>query len=341
MADAYVDATNADTNFGSSTSLRTRVSPVQRSYLRFVVPANIGAITSATLRMYAKGNANGYRVSRTDGSWTELGITYNNMPAAIGTPFVTSGAVISGTYNAVDVSSALAAVGGSGQVDLLLDTTNTSSVPYDSKEGANRPQLVIQTGAVAAPTSTPVPTATATATATPTSTPTNTPVPLPTVTETATATSTPTNTPVPPTDTPVPLPTATDTATATSTPINTPVPVPTDTPVPTATATATATETPTATPVPPPSDTPAPLPTATDTATATSTPEPPPTDTPVPTATDTAVPASAPAFAPAANADEQRNGTGSFNPAEQPAGPATGLPYRGSNPLFLPYVTNG
>ena len=68
---------------------------------------------------------------------------------------------------------------------------------------------------------------------------------------------------------------------------------------------------------------------------------PPPTDTPVPTATETAVPASAPAVAPAADADEQRNGTGSFNPAEQPAGPPTDLPYRGSNPLFLPFVTNG
>jgi hypothetical protein len=167
-ADANVDSTRAGTNYGSSVSLRTDALPEQRSYLRFAVPGDAGPITGATLRVYANtASVTGYRASRTEGGWTENDINYNNKPATIGTPVGTSGSVASNTWTQVNVLDALLAAGGSGELNLMLDTTSSTAVRYDSREGPNAPQLVIQStgqNTPEPPTATPTPEAAATLT---------------------------------------------------------------------------------------------------------------------------------------------------------------------------------
>ena len=201
VADAYVKASPAGSNFGTATTLRTDNSPIARSYLRFNVQGISATIQRATLRVFANtGSGSGYVVnSLADNTWTELGINYNNAPAP-GGAIRSSGAVTSNTWTTVDITPYIT---GNGTFNLVLTGASSTEISLASREtGANAPQLVIETNTgpvnTNTPTSTPTNTATPSATATtgPTATPSNTPTMTltPTVTATPSFTSTPTST---------------------------------------------------------------------------------------------------------------------------------------------------
>lgn len=188
VADSYVESSNPSINYGSATQIRVDGSPDVRSYLRFNVQGLSGAVTSATLRVYANSSASaGYDAhSVSDNTWTESAITYNNAPP-VGNVLGSSGSVNSNTWTSVNITSYIT---GNGTYNLALTTSGSTAISLASREsGANAPQLVIQTGGTApTATQTPTPASNPTATQTPTRTPTsaNTPV------QTATPTRTPT-----------------------------------------------------------------------------------------------------------------------------------------------------
>jgi cell division septation protein DedD len=187
---------------GSSSQLRLDAAPTANSYLRFDVQGLVGAVNSATLRLFVQTTSSaGFTAHQVaDNSWTEGGITFNNAPA-IGAAINNSGSVTAGSYVEVDVTSYIT---GNGLVSLALTTTDTGLIIAQSREGVNQPELVVETTVGGGPTPTP------TATASPTAVP---PTPTPTATNTPVGpTPTATNTAVPPT------PTNTPTATATSGP---------------------------------------------------------------------------------------------------------------------------
>ncbi|MBK8029507.1 MAG: DNRLRE domain-containing protein [Chloroflexi bacterium] len=243
VADAYVSAASAGTNFGQATTLNIDGSPLISSYLKFTVPQLPGTISSVMLQFFAQTPAGqGYGVRTSSSAWDELTITSNNAPAVTGT-VIQSGSVSANSWSTVNVSSL---VTGAGDVTLVITANNSTLVRFGSRESANVPQLVI---VVNVPPATATPTETPTASATPTETPTATATP----TETPTASATPTETPTAsatPTETPTATATPTETPVPTATPTETPVPTatPTETPVPTATPTETPTATPTETP---------------------------------------------------------------------------------------------
>jgi chitodextrinase len=146
VADSYVDASTAGTNFGTSTQLRADTSPDVRAYLRFDVPALSGSVTSAALRIWANSaHAGGYRVGAVaSNTWVETTINANNAPP-VSTPTVgPSGALTAGAWSQADVT---ALVQGSGLVSLGVVSTNTTAMSLASREsGAHAPQLVIVTG---------------------------------------------------------------------------------------------------------------------------------------------------------------------------------------------------
>ncbi len=199
-ADSYVSYSSPGINFGVSTTLRTDASPIQRSYLRFDVPA-LSAISKATLQIYANSAVSvGYTVHLTTGDWGETTLTYSNAPA-YGNGVGNSGAITANSWTQVDVT---ALVTGAGQYNFVIDTTSNTATSFSSREGANPPRLIVITGGSII----------VTATATPTRVPTVVLSPTPTRTPTLTATATLTNTFIP-TNTPVP------TLTASPTPIST------------------------------------------------------------------------------------------------------------------------
>ena len=125
-----------------------------------------------------------------DNTWTESTINHSNAPAPASS-WGSSGAFSANAWTTVDVTEYIT---GNGTYNLAFSTGSTTNVSYSSREGANAPQLVIETST--GPTNTP----TATATAGPSPTPTSTSLATPTKTATPTATNTST-TPQPPTPT--------------------------------------------------------------------------------------------------------------------------------------------
>jgi hypothetical protein len=167
-ADAHVQADFPTTNYGTSTTLRIDNSPVANGYLKFAVSGLTDPVTKATLRLFARTTATtAVTVSSVaDTPWTETGITYDTAPA-IGAQIGTTGALTAGTWATVDLTSA---VKGDGTYSFALKTTSSTSRSFDSKEGANKPELIIETGTTTTPPTTTTTTPTTT-TAPPPSTP--------------------------------------------------------------------------------------------------------------------------------------------------------------------------
>lgn len=187
-ADAYVNETKPNTNYGSSRSLRADGSPNVRSYLRFNVQGLNNQVIRATLRVFAESSSSyGYVVQNVnDNTWDEAGITYNNAPP-VGALLGSSGSFDHMTWTSVDVTSYIT---GSGTYSLALSTPDHTAIRFSSREeGTETPQLIIETqggtGATPTSTATPVPSPTSTTTIVPSPTPTSTLLP------------TPSNTPVP------------------------------------------------------------------------------------------------------------------------------------------------
>jgi len=140
VADSYVDASSPSTNFGTHAYLRADASPVRRAYLRFDVQG-VGPTTSAVLKFYAESSSStGLEVRAVSGTtWGETSINFNNAPA-VGAVLDTTGPFSSGTWLTVDVS---AAVTGDGPVSFALTTTSSTAIRITSREGTNKPQLLV------------------------------------------------------------------------------------------------------------------------------------------------------------------------------------------------------
>jgi hypothetical protein len=151
--DAYVNAGKPRNNYGTASELRVRGgSKAERSYLRFTV-TNFPVVRSARLRLYVTdGSSNGgsaYAVANTYAGtttpWTETGITWTNAPTIPGSPLATLGTVSTGQWIEIDLT---AGIPTNGTYCLALATTVTDLARYTSREGTNKPQLLIERGNV-------------------------------------------------------------------------------------------------------------------------------------------------------------------------------------------------
>jgi hypothetical protein len=117
-----------------------------RSYVRFTVSGLNGApITRARLRFFmtstSRSNLQALMVS--DNSWGERTMNYNNAPV-MGSSLATSGALTTGTWVVLDVTSY---VTGEGIYSFGILTPGSTAVSFGSREsGATAPQLVIDAG---------------------------------------------------------------------------------------------------------------------------------------------------------------------------------------------------
>lgn len=160
VADAYVTAETPSANFGTRTALRTDTSPIVHSYIKFNVNVT-GTITKATFRVYANtGNSAGYKLYTANNSWTETGITYNNAPS-LGSLIFASPSFGNNQWIDINVTSF---VKSNGIYTFAMAGQNVTATNFSSREGANPPQLILESGgATITPTAT-KPTVTQTAT---------------------------------------------------------------------------------------------------------------------------------------------------------------------------------
>lgn len=141
VADSYVLSTNPTTNYGTEWRVGTDASPDRRSYLRFTVSGLNYPVTQATLRFHSfDASTAGVQVrSVSNNTWTETGITYNNAPAT-GSVVATGAPVSANNWIEVDVTSLIT---GNGTYNIALTTTG-DLLRFVSREGGNKPELVIQ-----------------------------------------------------------------------------------------------------------------------------------------------------------------------------------------------------
>jgi hypothetical protein len=149
VADSFVESTNPGTNFGKRVRLLVEGDPVRESFIKFDLSAISGSITSARLRLHVNDASDspspqGGTVARVnDTAWTENGITYTNRPTSWGPTAATFGPAVRNTWMEVDVTSAIDA---GGLVTLGVRSTHTDGAYYDSREGTQRPELLVTTG---------------------------------------------------------------------------------------------------------------------------------------------------------------------------------------------------
>jgi len=149
-ADAPVYQNDASTNFGSWWKMRVRgtgSSAEALSFLKFTVTGVSGTIQSVKLRVQTlSDSATGFYCTAkavSDTSWTEGGITYNNMPSP-GSALDTVQVTATSTWYEFDVSSH---VTGNGTYTIALtSTTNQFGNHFHSRETSedgDRPYLEI------------------------------------------------------------------------------------------------------------------------------------------------------------------------------------------------------
>jgi hypothetical protein len=143
VADSYVRADRAGTNYGSAKTLVVDGSPVANAYLRFDVKVPAGdSVTRATLRLFTtESSGSGLTVHGVGSStWGEKTITYATAPG-IGARVAASCSYRANAYVSVDVTSL---VHGSGPVSVAVKRSSSTSNAYLSREAkSNRPQLVV------------------------------------------------------------------------------------------------------------------------------------------------------------------------------------------------------
>ncbi|MGH8899402.1 MAG: DUF7594 domain-containing protein [Egibacteraceae bacterium] len=140
-ADAKVNSSSPSANYGTGNPLQVRAgSPEYLSYFKFAVTGLSGPAT-VKLRLFvadpSPDGGSAFQVTNT--SWTETGITYSNRPPLVGSAL---GSTSANTANTT-VEIPLGSITGNGTYSWALKTSSTNSVYYSSREGANRPQLVV------------------------------------------------------------------------------------------------------------------------------------------------------------------------------------------------------
>jgi len=150
--DSYVWSLSATTNYGTATTMQVEMNSVSDEsypFIKFNVTGITGPVQSAKLRLRCTdGSSDGGSVflvsNNYQGSsdfWLETGLTWSNAPLITGSALDVAGAVSAGFTIELDVTTA---VTGNGIYSFALKSANSNSALYSTKEGANKPELVIE-----------------------------------------------------------------------------------------------------------------------------------------------------------------------------------------------------
>jgi len=145
VADAYVASGSPSANRGTLTRLIVGSTPVSRTFLRFTV-SGVGSrtVTSVRLRLYGTDPSSfgGNVHALPDNGWGETTLTWANAPAYATAIVGSIGAVTTGSWREVDVTSS---VRSDGTYSFVLDSPALDAVQYTSRESgsATTPRLVV------------------------------------------------------------------------------------------------------------------------------------------------------------------------------------------------------
>ncbi|MCW2802523.1 MAG: hypothetical protein QOF52_3117 [Propionibacteriaceae bacterium] len=154
VADSYVQADLATSNFGTTTAVKVDGSPATVSYLKFDVQST-ETPTKATLKVFTPTSSTTPINVRSvaDTAWGETTINYNNKPATGASAIASPVPIAANSTLSFDVTNL---VTGNGLVSFAVDTTSSTSKSLPSRESTtNKPELVLETGTAPPPTTPP------------------------------------------------------------------------------------------------------------------------------------------------------------------------------------------
>lgn len=154
--DTYVRSSRGTTNYGDLAEMVVRKASAKfRTFLKFDVQGITAPVTGATLRLFV-GDASGdggrifvasNNLNGSTTAWTEENMVWDNAPDVDGTQLSSLDAVTAGEVVNFDVTSAINA---DGTVSFAIVNSSVDAAKYQSKEGANPPELIVNTGTVTA-----------------------------------------------------------------------------------------------------------------------------------------------------------------------------------------------
>lgn len=143
-ADTYVSEKNPSANFGTNTTLESDGGNgrLEESLLKFDVSGLSNPVITATLRIYAtNGTSNGPEVFPAESSWEENTVVWTSKPVRTGGAVVDAGKITKSAWFEFDVTSMIT---GNGTYTLNLASVSTDGLGFDSREGTNPPELVVE-----------------------------------------------------------------------------------------------------------------------------------------------------------------------------------------------------
>ncbi len=158
-ADSWVDQHSPNANNGGDSRLYVQTTRrgsgwAQRTLVRFTLPTIPAGCTliSATFRLYSDSATTGRTIAvyRNAGSWTESGVTWNNMPGYTGT--AATAAAGTGWISWTVTGHVSAMYSGNNYGFLVMDSdetdrrSNRETQRYRSRGGTRSPELVITWG---------------------------------------------------------------------------------------------------------------------------------------------------------------------------------------------------
>ena len=146
VADAYVSASTPNTSYGATTQINADGDPAKISYLRFDVSGlpSGSTVISAKLRLYVNNETpDGPGVRNINTGWEENAVTWNTRPSINETAIVGDlGAITLGSWVEMDVTPMIT---GNGAFNIALTQPHSDGSGFHSREGANKPQLIVTT----------------------------------------------------------------------------------------------------------------------------------------------------------------------------------------------------
>lgn len=145
VADAYVQANDPKSNFGSDTELKVKDAGDASSYLRFQIP-ELGdgrSITKAILRLYVENSSgHGMVIHRVSGlAWSENQITYATAPEP-GRVIAIANRLPEGQWISVNVTSMIRE--GDGSYSIAILARSGAGFTFASRESSDHaPELVL------------------------------------------------------------------------------------------------------------------------------------------------------------------------------------------------------
>ncbi len=149
--DAFVQSSRPTDNFGSSYELRATNGKAEfYSYLKFNISGLRGPVRRATLRLYVFDDSDGGAVYAASNHyrdhnkpWRETDLVWDNAPEIQKAPLATFQSNGPGNYVDVDLTEG---VFGQGVYSFVLSGHSADAAKYESREAANPPMLIIETG---------------------------------------------------------------------------------------------------------------------------------------------------------------------------------------------------